>query len=190
VLRASVSTLALRLAGWQVDGRGPAKSKYVCLATPHTSNWDGLLLVLVASAMDLRISWLIKQEWMVGPAGWLLRRLGAIPVNRRSPGGLVAQLASSFKEHDALVLVIPPEGTRGRAERWKSGFYRIAREAGVPVVPSYLDFGRRRAGLGPAIHLTGDVKRDMDVLRAFYDKMQPVGRFPGKSGPIRLREED
>ena len=189
-MRPSVSAFLLRLAGWRVDDEVPGEPKYVCLAVPHTSNWDGLLLVLVARSLGLHISWLIKQEAMRGPAGWLLRRLGALPVDRRSPGHLVQQLASSFRERDALVLVVPPEGTRGKAENWKSGFYRIAREAGVPVVPTYLDFGRKRAGLGPAIHLTGDVKRDMDAIRAYYDKVRPVPRFPEKFGPIRLGDED
>jgi 1-acyl-sn-glycerol-3-phosphate acyltransferase len=118
-----------------------------------------------------------------------MRGLGGIPVNRADPGPLVADMAARVASGDRFALLITPEGTRARREVWKSGFYRIALGAGVPVVPGYLDFARKRAGLGPAIHLSGDVGRDMDALRAFYAHKSPTAYDPSKFGPIRLREE-
>ena len=90
-------------------------------------------------------------------------------------------------EADHLVVAVPVEGTRTRCEHWRSGFYHIAREANVPVVLGSLDFQKKEATLGPAIFLTGDVKADMDRIRAFYaDK---VGRHPEWFGPVRLKDE-
>jgi 1-acyl-sn-glycerol-3-phosphate acyltransferase len=96
-------------------------------------------------------------------------------------------MVAAFNETSSLVLVVPTEGTREKTDYWKSGFYHIARQAGVPIVPSFLDFGRKRGGFGPALQMSGDVRADMQYFRDFYAGME--GRFPDQFGPIRLREE-
>lgn len=165
--------------------------KFVALAVPHTSNWDGALLLLLAQSIRMPISWMIKDDWLRGPMGVALRRLGAVAVNRKKDGkhNLVDQMIEEFARRDRLALVVPPEGTRGRAEHWRSGFYHIALGAGVPVVPGYLDYSRKRCGLGAPIDLTGNVSTDMDRIRAFYEEVAPVAYAPDDFGPIRLREE-
>lgn len=183
------ASFALRLAGWKFETPLPVERKYVVLAVPHTSNWDGLLLLSLAQAIRLPMAWMIKAEWVRGPMGVLLRRLGAVAIDRDRAGDVVGQMIDELKRRDEMVLVIPPEGTRGRADHWKSGFYRIALGAGVPVVPGYLDFARKRAGFGAPIHLTGDVTADMDRIRAFYAAQAPTGFVPDHFGPIRLNEE-
>jgi len=183
-------SLPLTLAGWKFEGEKPLEKKYVCLAWPHTSNWDGLLLIALTKSIGLSMSWMIKDDWIKGPMGAALRRLGAVAIDRAASHNVVHDMIDAFRRADELVLVIPPEGTRRRAEAWRSGFYHIARGAGVPVVPGYLDYRRKRAGLGAAIHLTGDVKADMDAIRAFYARVNPRGLVPENVGPIRLRDED
>jgi 1-acyl-sn-glycerol-3-phosphate acyltransferase len=189
VVTRGLASLGLKLAGWQFEGTPPVEKKYVFLAVPHTSNWDALLLVLLAQSVDLRMEWMIKGEWLKGPAGPLLRRVGAMPIDRSRSHDVVGQMIEQFRQRDEMVLAIPPEGTRRRAEHWKSGFYHIALGAGVPVVPGFLDFGRKRGGLGPPIHLTGDVRADMDRIRAFYAEQGATAHVPENFGPIRLREE-
>src|SRR4051812_17780734 len=180
----------LALAGWKFEGGKPPEKKYVLLAWPHTSNWDGLLLLTLTRTIDLSMSWMIKNDWVKGPMGIALKRLGAVAIDRKGAHNVVQDMIEAFKRDDELVLVIPPEGTRRRAEYWRSGFYHIARGANVPVVPGYLDYDRKRAGLGPVIHLTGDVKADMDKIRAFYDTVHARGLVPENVGPIRLKDED
>jgi 1-acyl-sn-glycerol-3-phosphate acyltransferase len=189
VTRRPLSHLSLRLAGWRFDGDRPSIKKYVCLAVPHTSNWDGLLLVTVARTIDLPMAWMIKDSWLRGPLGAVLRQTGAIGIDRSRSNSMVDQMVEALRDADELALVIPPEGTRKRADYWKSGFYHIARGANVPVVPGYLDYGRKRAGLGAPIDMTGDVHADMDRLRAFYAEKSPTPMRPDAFGPIRLREE-
>lgn len=87
-----------------------------------------------------------------------------------------------------LVLVVPTEGTRERADYWKSGFYHIARHAGVPIVPSFLDFGSKRGGFGPALTTTDDMRSDMQYFRDFYHGMS--GKYPNQFGPVKLKEEE
>lgn len=185
-----LATLGLKLSGWAYEGPVPTEKKCVCLAVPHTSNWDGVLLIALLRSIGLDMEWMIKDAWVKGPLSPVLRHFGAVPINRDRANNVVDQMVARFAATDQFVLGIPPEGTRKYAPYWKSGFYHIARRAGVPVLPGYLDYGRKRAGLGPAIHLTGNVKEDMDRLRAFYAKMNPVGFDPAKFGPIKLREED
>lgn len=176
------------MLGWKIEGEKPVHEKYVLIAAPHTSNWDFPLMILFAWAFDIRISWMGKASLFRGPLGWIMRGLGGIPVNRLRSGNLVAAMSEEFANRDTLVLVVPAEGSRERVEYWKSGFYHIARSASVPVVPSYLDFGQRRGGFGPAL-MPGDyLPGDMQTLREFYLPMS--GLYPDQFGPVRLREED
>ena len=122
------------------------------------------------------------------PSGRSFKRLGGVPVVRHRPGGVVGQMVEHFENSESLALMVPPEGTRSHVDYWKSGFYHIARGAHVPVILSYLDFGRRIGGIGPAIELTGDFRADMDTIRAFYAGKE--GLHPEKVGEIRIREED
>lgn len=184
-----VAKASLRLAGWKYEGPVPPEKKYVALAVPHTSNWDAMLLVMLVRSIGLDMQWMLKDAWVRGPLRPVMRAAGAIAIDRSRSRNVVDQMIEQFRSHHALVLGIPPEGTRSRAEYWKSGFYHIALGANVPVVPGYLDFGRKRAGLGPAITLTGDVRKDMDEIRAYYAKRNAKAYDPSKFGPIRLREE-
>ncbi len=186
---ASLANTSLKLAGWRFEGPVPAEKKYVALAVPHTSNWDGLLLVALLQSIGLEMQWMIKDDWVKGPLGPVLRRVGAVGIDRERARNVVGQMVAEFAARDRFVLGIPPEGTRKRAELWKSGFYHIALGAKVPVVPGYLDYGRKRAGLGPAITMTGDARADMDKIRAFYAEQKPTALRPSDFGPIRIREE-
>ena len=184
-----ITSSSLKLAGWQYEGPVPTEKKFVLLAVPHTSNWDGLLLVLLTRTIGLRVQWMVKDSWVKGPLGAVVRGTGGVGIDRSRSSNMVEQMVEQFRVRDELVLAIPPEGTRSRAEYWKSGFYRIALGADVPVVCGYLDFGRKRAGLGPAMRMTGDVARDMNRIRAFYAEKNPTPHDPQKFGPIRLRDE-
>ncbi len=103
-----------------------------------------------------------------GPFRPLLKALGGVPVDRDDPGSLVTDLVAHAGESDSLALLIPAEGTRAKGQYWKSGFYRIACDADIPIVLSYLDGPTRTGGFGPVIHPTGDVSADMELIRAFY----------------------
>jgi 1-acyl-sn-glycerol-3-phosphate acyltransferase len=188
VLRNRIGSAYLRLSGWRLEGERPTEKKFVVIATPHTSNWDGAALLALAESIGQPLSWMVKSDLVRGP-GAVLKHVGAIPIDRGGSHDVVAQMIEEFRRRDELVLVIPPEGTRGRAEYWKSGFYHIARGADVPVRLGYLDFARKRGSFGPAMRLTGDVRADMDHIRAFYARQRPVACYPANVGPIRLREE-
>jgi 1-acyl-sn-glycerol-3-phosphate acyltransferase len=182
-----IARVVLRLTRWGIDGDPPDEARFVAIAAPHTSNWDLFYLLMHAWYHDVDMSWLAKDSLFVGPLGWLLRALGGIPVARGSRGGMVTTLAAAFDAAERLVVVIPPEGTRSRSDHWKSGFYRVALAARVPIVCVYLDYRTRVGGFGPVIVPTGTVEDDMALIRAFYD--DKAGKFPDQKSEIRLRPE-
>jgi 1-acyl-sn-glycerol-3-phosphate acyltransferase len=177
----------LKITGWTVDGGRPAARRHVLIAAPHTSNWDLAYLLAFAWLVDLRISWMGKQQLFHPPIGWLMRALGGIPVERHKRGDMVGQMARVIEQAESISLVVPAEGTRAYVPYWKSGFYHIARQAEVPIVLSYLDYSRRIGGFGPAIIPTGDVSSDMEDIRNFYADKK--GKYPELFGEVRLKDE-
>jgi 1-acyl-sn-glycerol-3-phosphate acyltransferase len=179
--------MVLALTGWKTEGERPRERRFVLIAAPHTSNWDLVYLLALSELFDVRISWMGKDAIFRPPFGWLMKRLGGIPVVRGKSNNLVFQASQRFASSDDLALVVPAEGTRGSVERWKSGFYHIARRADVPIVLGYLDYARKRGGFGPSLRATDDVRKDMDQIREFYaDK---IGKYPDLFAEPRLREE-
>jgi 1-acyl-sn-glycerol-3-phosphate acyltransferase len=185
---ARLAASCLRATGWTLVGPKPDASKVILLGYPHTSNWDLLVYVLAAWALDVPLAWMGKHQLFRGPAGPLMRRLGGIAIHRDRRENVVQQMVRIFEERDELYLVITPEGTRGRVEYLKSGFYHIALAAKVPIALGLLDYSTKRVGFGPLHPLCGDVHKDMDAIRAFYAGR--VALYPERAGRLRLREED
>ncbi len=178
----------LRAAGWKVTGERPTVDRYVIIAAPHTSNWDMPFMLAFAFIFDIPVRWMGKHTLFKPPFGPFFKRLGGMPIIRHRPGGVVGQMVEAFEANESLVLMVPAEGTRSHVDYWKSGFYHIARQADVPVVLSYLDFGNKEGGIGPALKMSGDIVADMDKIRAFY--AGKTGLRPENVGVMRLREED
>ena len=177
----------LKLSGWTVDKTNPPISNCVLIAAPHTSNWDFILMLLFAGAFGLKISWMGKSTLFVQPFGFILRLLGGISIKRNKKNQIVDNMISMFQRNNNLLLVVPVEGTRARADFWKSGFYHIANGANVPILPTFLDYSNKRGGFGVPIKTSGDIKLDMQKIRDFYTPFS--GKFPKKSGPVKLKEE-
>jgi 1-acyl-sn-glycerol-3-phosphate acyltransferase len=120
------------------------------------------------SALGVDVSFMAKRELFAGPFGWVLRRLGGIPIERVSAHGVVEQMTARFDGSERLWLGIAPEGTRKRVAKWKNGFWHIARAAGVPILPVYFDYPSRTIGLGPLFEPSADLAADLVRLHAFY----------------------
>lgn len=171
----------LRLAGWRVVGELPDIKKAVIIGAYHTSNWDGVLLIMGGIALGRRIHWLGKHTLFKGLAGPFVRLLGGVPVDRTASHGAVEQVVQTYHERDEMLLALAPEGTRRRVARWKRGFYYIATGAGVPLILGAPDYPSKRIIIGPTIEPSGDIEADMVKIRAFYETTTP--RFPEKAGP-------
>lgn len=168
----------LKRLGWSLRGELPNHSKMVIAVAPHTSNWDFIITMATALALGVRISFLGKHSIFVGPLGALLRKFGGIAVRRDSAHGIVGQLVQQFAEQPALVLGIAPEGTRHKVAQFKSGFWQIAKGAGVPILALGIDFKSKQVVVGPEYWPSDDFTADCAQMRLFFQQMTP--RFPEK----------
>ncbi len=178
----------IKLAGFRLSIAERLPARCVLVAAPHTSNWDLPLALACAWAGGIPFRWLAKHTLFWPPLGWMLRAMGGMPVDRREPHHLVERMAELVRNEAHIALGMAPKGTRAARDYWKSGFYRVALAANVPVGLAYVDWGARVVGIGPFLTLTGDVRADMDKIRAFYATMR--GKYPELEREPRLREED
>ncbi len=182
---AALARALFRLTGWRVEGSLPDLPRLIVVSAPHTSNWDGVILVLAALVFRVRLRYLVKHTLLRPPLGWLVRLTGGVPINRTARFNAVEQAVQAFHANDRLALAISPEGTRKPVEYWKTGFYYIALGAGVPLALGYIDYARRCAGIGPIIVPSGDLEADMALIEAFYAPI--VGRHPSRMSATRVR---
>jgi 1-acyl-sn-glycerol-3-phosphate acyltransferase len=164
----ALSWLGLKLAGWRLEGATPKEKKYVMIAVPHTSNWDFPITLAMAFIFKFDIFWMGKDSLFTGAYGPIMRWMGGIAIDRKSSNNVVQQTINAFNAEDQLVITIPPEGTRARVDKWKTGFYYIAIGAKVPIALGYLDYKRKVGGFGPTFYPTGDIEKDMAEMRKFY----------------------
>ncbi len=169
----------IRICGWKLVGEFPDVGRLVLIAAPHSSWLDGFWGLLIKIAIGIDISFMGKRELFVGPLGWIVRKLGGIPVERGSTHGVVEQMSARFESQPKLWLGIAPEGTRKPVKRWRTGFWHIAHAAKVPILPIYFHYPERTIGVGPLFLTTDDVDADLQRLRAFYAPWQGRNRGVG-----------
>ncbi len=170
--------------GWSLVVEPPSSPKAVIVFYPHTSNWDFFIGITAKSAVALDIHWAGKDSLFSWPLATLSKSFGGIPVKRGQRANQVAQLAAEFGKRESFYLAIAPEGTRRRTDVWKSGFYRLALAARVPVGLAFIDYPRREIGIMGYLTLCGDEASDFANIRKAYAGR--IGKYPHQQGPICL----
>jgi 1-acyl-sn-glycerol-3-phosphate acyltransferase len=165
----AVGRMGLALLAFHFEGSIPDIPRLVMIVAPHTSNWDFLVGLFAKLALGLRGRFIAKHTLFRGPFGWFLRWLGGIPVDRRAPSGIVESAIEALRTADNLYLVVTPEGTRKKTPAWKSGFYRIAHGAGVPILPVAFDYRKRAIVFEPLFDPSGDYEADLPALRSGFE---------------------
>jgi 1-acyl-sn-glycerol-3-phosphate acyltransferase len=179
----STARALLKLLGWTLIEPPDRPARAVLVGYPHTSNWDGVYALIIKLALGLDAHWVGKDALFRWPLGGLFRRLGGIPIDRSARNGFVADMAAQFASRPEFLLVIAPEGTRSLTQGWKSGFYRIALAAQVPVALAFVDYPRRQAGILAYVSMTGDPATDIAAIAAHYAGRH--GKHPALASPIR-----
>ncbi|MFT4298224.1 MAG: 1-acyl-sn-glycerol-3-phosphate acyltransferase [Aeromicrobium sp.] len=185
MMRQRLARFVTRVMGYRMVGTVPERG--VLVGAPHTSNWDFVSMLLVMWHEGTHPRVLVKKELFVGPLGWLLRAFGGIPLDRQNASGVVQAFVDEAGENGEFRLVIAAEGTRSAGRYWKSGFLRIAHEAGLPVTLAFFDRPTKTMGFGPSFVPSGDFRADMDIVREFYADKR--GIKPANRTEPRLREE-
>lgn len=176
----------LNLIGWHVYFKPLPGPHGIAVVYPHTSNIDFFVGLLAKWAVGLQFRWLAKDSLFRGVMGVVMRYWGGVAVDRSAPQGAIRRLAEDMLASKWFWLAITPEGTRSYRPHWKSGFYRIALAARVPVLLVSIDYGRKIVDVTHSITLSGDEAADMAAIAAVYAGVQ--GKYPKDAAPIRLAE--
>jgi 1-acyl-sn-glycerol-3-phosphate acyltransferase len=169
----------LRALGWRFVGGFADRPRQVLIGAPHTSNWDGIVGLAAAAACDVGVHVFAKRQLFWGPVGWGMRAFGGVPVERSAPGGLVGRAVAALTAGGPEFVAITPEGTRSAVERWKTGFHRMAVEAGVPIAVVALDWGRKEIGVKGTLVPSGDLDADLGAIGALLAGVE--GRRPARA---------
>lgn len=167
MIRNGIARTYWRFSRWTLTNDPQPNRPRIIIGAPHTSNWDFVFMLAICWRSNISMKWLGKHTLFTGWRGPLMRALGGISVDRGNPGTIVQQVLAEQSDRN-ISIVITPEGTRSTGRNWKSGFYRLALDAKLPVTLAFVDRNTMTTGLGPTIELTGDPTADMDVIRAFY----------------------
>ncbi len=170
----------LRTMGWTAVDPIVPEEKCIILGAPHTSFWDFVISWLYYKSVGGKPYCMVKDELFWGPIGWLLRKLGGIPVDRSRGGNAALSVIKEMKSRRVVHLALAPEGTRKPVKRWKTGFHTIAREVGCPVYLGYFDWGTKRVSRGHKVELTDDARADMERIQQIYEEMHLKGKHPEK----------
>ena len=177
-MKEKLSQFILKLMGWKVTNIIPEIPKCVIAVAPHTSNCDFIMGKLAYTSIGRTANFLIKKSWFVFPFNYFFNSIGGIPVDRNKNRSITDKLADEFKKRDKFQLAVTPEGTRKRVEKWKRGFYFIALKAKVPIVLVALDYGTKTISFLDEFYPTGEVDKDMEIIKSKYAGIQ--GRHPEK----------
>jgi len=180
-----IAEFYLMLRGWTLEKNLPPTKKFEVVAAPHTSNWDFWFFLLYVWAIGHKIRFGAKHTLFRPPLGWLLKKLGGVPIDRRVRTNFIDRMAEEFEKNEEFVLTITPEGTRSATEYWKTGFYRLAEKAGVPIAIGYIDYEKKRVGVAGYFTPTGDIEKDVAMLAEFYEDKR--GKYPSQEGKVQLK---
>ena len=182
----ALSRFILKIFGWRAELSVQMPDKCVLVGAPHTTNWDFPLAILGMSAMGIRFNWVAKHTLFRWPLGFFMRLFGGISLDRRYGGtGFAIKAVETFRDFDHFVLAIAPEGTRHKTAYWKAGFYKIAMKSNVPITLGFVDYKKKKIGIGKILMPSGNKDKDFTQVKAFYSGKS--GKYPEKQGEIRLR---
>lgn len=179
------SIIILKLIGWHVDIVLPKEKKFVLIGAPHTTNWDLPIGLLCFWSVSIRLTWVAKKQLFNGPFDYFFRAMGGIPVDRSVHTDFIEQIAHQFDNAEEMIFGITPEGTRSKTAYWKTGFYYIALQAKVPICLAYVDYPSRTFGLGEMLYPSGDIQKDFEVIKKFYQHKK--GKYPKNQGPVEIK---
>lgn len=172
--------LYLKLEGWKATNDFPHHlKKAVVIVAPHTYWKDFVIGIAIRSVVKIKhAKFLGKEELFHGPFGFIFRWLGGTPVDRFSKHGVVDQVVDKFNKADNLIIALSPEGTRKRVDKLRTGFYHIAKKAGVPIVMAALDYSKKEVWFSEPFYTSDD---EADDFRKIIEFFAPVkGYYPEK----------
>ena len=174
----NIAAWLLKKKGWTFSVKIPPTPKCVVCVAPHTSNWDFIIGELAIHSVGMRAGFLMKDTWFFFPLGYILKKMGGVPVKQHSHTNVTDSVVRAFNATDKLWIAVTPEGTRSPNPHWHKGFLHIAHDAGVPVALAFIDYEKRMACIDRMFQPSNDVDADMAEIKKYYAGFK--GRYPEK----------
>ena len=170
----------LKLFGWKSFGEAVKEDQCIFVGVPHTSLWDFVVAWMYYVSLGGKPNILIKKEFFFWPVGYIIKKMGGIPIDRSKGANVIRQAIQLFNERKHLHLAITPEGTRKRTKNWKAGFHTISKNTNVPVpiYPTTFDWGRKELNIWEKFELTDNATEDIKRLKDFFREKGLQGRYP------------
>ena len=168
ILLQKIGKFFLTITGWKFKGDIPRSDRIILVAGPHTSNWDFLLALAFIFGLNLNVYWIGKHTLFKNGFSKLMRKLGGIPVDRRSPELLMNEVSHIVKKQQGVIIAISPEGTRKKVERLKSGFLRIAEATNSQIMLTGIDFESKLIHLGRLFQPSGNTETDLLNVHNYF----------------------
>ena len=166
--------------GWKIVGNTNFSQdtikKAVIIAVPHTSWFDFFIGILLRKITGVKTNFVGKKELFRWPLGWYFRAVGGAPLDRTSGQNKVEAISKLFDSHEEFRLTLAPEGTRKKVDKWKTGFYYVAKTAGVPIIMFTLDFANKQNKISEPFYPTSDTEADFNFMHSFFKDIK--GKFP------------
>ncbi len=176
-MKALYTFIYFKLMKWKLIGEFPKNlKKYIIIGVPHTHTYDLFLGFLIRKIQDTEIVFIAKKELFTPPLGWLLKKTGGIALDRTKGQNKVEAIAKMFEKHNALRLTILPEGTRKKVDKWKTGFYYIAKAANVPIVMVTYDYANGQMKISDPFYTSDNITADFKFMYRYFDGV--VGKIP------------
>jgi 1-acyl-sn-glycerol-3-phosphate acyltransferase len=165
-----------KLLRWKTVGEFPKLDKCVVAIAPHTSWVDFFLGLLVRKVWNEEVNYIGKKSLFRPPFGWFFKWTGGAPIDRCKSSDTVTEIANIFNEREVFRLGLSPEGTRKKVEKWRTGFYYIAKKANVPIVLVAFDYGKKQIKFSKPYFTTDNKEQDLSIYKAFFKGT--VGKVP------------
>lgn len=165
----NVARFLFWITRWDIAPNFPeGVKKAVLVHAPHTSNWDFVIGMLAFKIYGVNARFLVKKEAFKFPIGGMMKRMGAMPVDREKRSNIIGYAAELIRDNEEMMILFTPEGTRSYAPEWKTGFHRLALKADVPIIITFIDYEKKIGGFGPAFEKTEDAEKDVERLKEYY----------------------
>ena len=179
-MRFLAQLIYFKMLGWKIVGNTNFSKntikKAVIIAAPHTSWHDFFIGLYLRKIVDLKTNFVGKKELFKWPFNYYFKAIGGRPLDRTSGQNKVEAIAQLFDGEDEFRLALAPEGTRKKVDKWKTGFYYIAKKAGVPIIMFTLDFANKQNKVSEPFYPTDDKEADFKFIKAFYKGVK--GKIP------------
>ena len=162
--------------GWEIKGNSTFSKlkikKAILIAAPHTHWMDLFLGILIRGSVGFKSSFIGKKELFFFPLSIFLKLIGGIPVNRSKKNNTVNEIVNIFNQRKEFILSLAPEGTRQKVSKFKTGFYYIAKEAGIPIIMITMDYSNKQSLISNPFYTTKNFKVDLNFIESFFDGVE------------------